>query len=214
MSWSKGILLVFLFLPASWTRVSRLNDAIDAASVSYAETKYAESIKAHRLLVDEFQLASPSLDFDLGLSYQYGEQPEEALSFYDKAAQTSDKLLASFAYNQSGVLIGNKKEYDAALSKFQTALIKNPNNAEARHNYELLARWMKRDEERKQQEENTPEPSEFAKRKKAEADRLVEQFKFKDALTLMEDALTQDPSVAAYKEFVQTLKDVVEINEN
>ena len=214
MSWSKGIFLVFLFLPASWTRISRLNDAIDVAAIHYAETKYAESIKARRLLVDEFQLSSPALDFDLGLSYHYGEQPEEALSFYDKAGQSSDKLLASFAYNQSGVLIGNKKEYDAALSKFQTALIKDPNNAVARYNYELLARWMKRDEERKQQEENTPEPSEFAKRKKAAADRLVEQFKFKEALILMEDALTQDPSVAAFKEFVQTLKDVVEINEN
>jgi hypothetical protein len=30
----------------------------------------------------------------------------------------------------------------------------------------------------------------------------------------MEDALVQDPTVAAYNEFVQTLKDVVEINEN
>jgi tetratricopeptide (TPR) repeat protein len=213
MYW-KVLFLVFLFLPASWTRVSRLNDAIDSAARRYAETKYAESIKAHRLLLDEFQLASSSLDFDLGLSYHYGEQPEEALSFYDKAGQASDKILASFAYNQSGVLIGNKKEYQAALSKFQTALIKDPMNEVARYNYELLARWMKRDEERKKQNENTPEPSEFAKQKKAAADRLVEQFKFKEALTLMEDALGQDPTVAAYTEFVQTLKDVVEINEN
>jgi tetratricopeptide (TPR) repeat protein len=213
MAW-KMLFFVFLFLPASWTRVSRLNDAIDTAAQRYAETKYAESIKAHRLLLDEFQLASSALDFDLGLSYQYGEQPEEALSFYDKAAQTSDKTLASFAYNQSGVLIGNKKEYQAALSKFQTALIKDPTNEVARYNYELLARWMKRDKERKKQNENTPEPSEFAKQKKAAADRLVEQFKFKEALTLMEDALGQDPTVAAFAEFVQTLKDVVEINEN
>ena len=213
MSW-KVLFLVFLFLPASWTRVSRLNDAIDSAAQRYAEAKYVESIEAHRLLLDEFQVTSSSLDFDLGLSYHYGKQPEEALSFYDKAGQASDKILASFAYNQSGVLIGNKKEYQAALSKFQTALIKDPTNEVARYNYELLARWMKRDEERKQQNENTPEPSEFAKRKKAEADRLVEQFKFKDALTLMEDALVQDPTVAAYNEFVQTLKDVVEINEN
>ncbi len=213
MAW-KVLFLVFLFLPASWTRVSRLNDAIDSAAQRYAEAKYAESIKAHRLLLDEFQLASSGLDFDLGLSYHYGEQPEEALSFYDKAGQASDKILASFAYNQSGVLIGNKKEYQAALSKFQTALIKDPTNEVARHNYELLARWMKRDEERKKQNENTPEPSEFAKQKKAAADRLVEQFKFKEALTLMEAALGQDPTVAAYAEFVQTLKDVVEINEN
>jgi hypothetical protein len=41
----------------------------------------------------------------------------------------------------------------------------------------------------------------------------VEQFKFKEALTLMEAALAQDETVAAYQDFMTSLKDVVEINE-
>ncbi len=214
MSWGKGIFLVFLFLPASWTRVSRLNAAIDQAAASYAATEYEQSIKDHRILIDEFQLASSELDFNLGLSYHYASQPEEAAANFDKASQSTDKFLASFAYNQGGVVLGNKQDYQAALSKFQSALIRNPLNEEARYNYELLARWLKRDEERKNKDENSPEPSEFAKRKKAEADRLVEQFRFKEALTLMEAALAQDETVAAYQEFMTSLKDVVEINEN
>ena len=214
MSWSKGIFLVLLFLPASWTRVSRLNAAIDQAAASYAAAEYAQSIKDHRLLVDGFQVASASLDFNLGLSYHYASQPEEAAASFDKASQSPDKLLASFAYNQGGVILGNKKDYQAALSKFQSALIQDPLNEVARYNYELLARWLKRDEERKNKDENTPEPSAFAKRKKAEADRLVEQFRFKEALSLMETALAQDETVAAYQEFMTSLKDVVEINEN
>ena len=159
MSWSKGIFLVLLFLPASWTRVSRLNAAIDKAAASYAATEYAQSIKDHRVLVDEFQLASTSLDFNLGLSYHYASQPEEAAASFDKASQSTDKRLASFAYNQGGIVLGNKQDYQAALSKFQSALIKDPLNEEARYNYELLARWLKRDEERKKKDENTPEPS-------------------------------------------------------
>ncbi len=214
MSWIKGIFLVLLFLPASWTRVSRLNAAIDQAAASYAATDYAQSIKDHRVLVDEFQLVSQGLDFNLGLSYHYASQPDEAAANFDKASQSTDERLASFAFNQGGVLLGNKQDYEAALSKFQSALIQNPLNEEARYNYELLARWLKRDEERKNKDENTPEPSEFAKRKKAEADRLVEQFKFKEALTLMEAALAQDETVAAYQDFMTSLKDVVEINEN
>ena len=91
MSWSKGIFLVLLFLPASWTRVSRLNAAIDQAAASYAATEYAQSIKDHRVLVDEFQLASASLDFNLGLSYHYASQPEEAAASFDKASQSTDK---------------------------------------------------------------------------------------------------------------------------
>jgi tetratricopeptide (TPR) repeat protein len=214
MSWIKGIFLVLLFLPASLTRVSRLNAAIDQAAASYAATEYKQSINDHRVLLEEFQLVSQYLDFNLGLSYHYASQPEEAAANFDKASQSIDERLSSFAFNQGGVVLGNKQDYEAALSKFQSALIQNPLNEEARYNYELLARWLKRDEERKNKDENTPEPSEFAKRKKAEADRFVEQFKFKEALSLMEAALAQDETVAAYQDFMTSLKDVVEINEN
>lgn len=213
MSWSKWILGLFLIIPSSWTRVSRLNTAIEKAETTYAQAKYAESVENHLVLVNEFQLKSSRLDFDLGLSHHYSEKPEEAAAYYDQATQSADEKLASFAYNQGGVLFGTKKEYEAALSKFQAALIKDPGNEEARYNYELLARWLKRDEERKKQEQNKPEPSEFAKRKKAEADRLVEQFRFSDALNVMNDALAQDETVAAYQDFINSLKDVVEINE-
>lgn len=204
---------VFLLIPASWTRVSRLNLAIDTASDSYAQAKYEESVKNHLFLVEEFQYSSAELDFNLGLSYHHSEKPDEAAGYYDKTSVTPNKLLSSFAYNQGGVIIGDKKEYEAALNKFQSALIKDPLNEVARYNYEMLARWLQRDKERKDKEQNKPEPSEFAKRKKAEADRLVEQFRFMNALNLMNEALQQDETVAAYQEFITSLTEVVEIDE-
>lgn len=213
MSWSKVFMAVFLLIPASWTRVSRLNLAIDTASDSYAQAKYEESVKNHLFLVEEFQYSSAELDFNLGLSYHHSEKPDEAAGYYDKTSVTPNKLLSSFAYNQGGVIIGDKKEYEAALNKFQSALIKDPLNEVARYNYEMLARWLQRDKERKDKEQNKPEPSEFAKRKKAEADRLVEQFRFMDALNLMNEALQQDETVAAYQEFITSLTEVVEIDE-
>lgn len=213
MGWNKLIITALLFIPSSWTRVTRLNNAIQTAEKSYAEARYEDAIRDHQLLIDEFQYRSFALDFDLGLSNHYAGKTDEAMAFYDQATQSKDKNLASFSFNQAGIILGNKKEYQAALSKFQSALIQNPLNEQARYNYELLARWLKRDEERKQQEQNKPEPSEFAKRKKAEADRLVEQFRFKDALKIMEEALAQDSTVAAYEDFMTTLKDVVEIDE-
>ena len=213
MSWSKVFVVVFLLIPGSWTRVSRLNFAIDTASDSYAEAKYDESVKNHLFLIEEFQYSSAELDFDLGLSYHHSEKPDEAAGYYDKTSVTPNKLLASFAHNQGGVIIGDKQEYEAALSKFQSALIQDPLNEVARYNYEMLARWLQRDEERKNQDPNKPEPSEFAKRKKAEADRLVEQFRFADALNLLNEALQQDETVAAYQEFITSLTEIVEIDE-
>ncbi|MFC3415011.1 hypothetical protein [Algoriphagus hitonicola] len=213
MSWSKIILSLFLLIPSSWTRDSRLNAAIDTAAESYANGEYEQSIKDHLAIQEQFQIQSAALDYNIGLSYHYAEQDEEAAAFFDKASTSSDKILSSFAFNQGGVILGNKEEYETALSKFKTALIQDPLNEEARHNYELLARWMERDEERKNEDENKPDPSDFAKRKKAEADRLVEQFRFKDALQVMTEAMQQDETVAAYNEFITSLQEIVEIDE-
>ncbi|MFC3881635.1 hypothetical protein ACFOSV_15680 [Algoriphagus namhaensis] len=212
MSW-KSIAFILLLLPASWTRISRLNEAIDQAEKSYASTEYEQSITDHLALIENFQYSSSNLDFNLGLSYQYAEKLEEATANFDKASIAVDKKLSSMAFNQGGVLLGNKQENEAALSKFKSALIKDPTNETARYNYELLARWMQRDEERQQEDQNKPEPSDFAKQKKAEADRLVEQFRFKDALKVMTDALAQDETVAAYQEFITNLQEVTEIDE-
>lgn len=212
MSW-KSIAFILLLLPASWTRISRLNEAIDQAEKSYASTEYEQSIKDHLALIENFQYSSSNLDFNLGLSYQYAEKLEEATANFDKASIAVDKKLSSMAFNQGGMLLGNKQENEAALSKFKSALIKDPTNETARYNYELLARWMQREEERQQEDQNKPEPSDFAKQKKAEADRLVEQFRFKDALKVMTDALAQDETVAAYQEFITNLQEVTEIDE-
>lgn len=213
MNWSKYIISIFLLIPSAWTRDSRLNAAIDVAGESYANGEYEQSIQDHLAIQEQFQFQSRELDFNLGLSYHYAEKDEEAAPYFDKASTSNDKTLSSFAYNQGGVILGNKKEYETALSKFKTALIQDPLNEVARHNYELLARWLQREEERKNEEENQPEPSEFAKRKKAEADRLIEQFRFKDALQVMTEAMQQDETVAAYNQFITNLQEIVEIDE-
>ena len=59
MSWSKWILTIFLIIPSSWTRVSRLNTAIKTAEKSYAEAKYEQSVTDHLVLVNEFEYKSP-----------------------------------------------------------------------------------------------------------------------------------------------------------
>jgi tetratricopeptide (TPR) repeat protein len=213
MSLNKSLLAILLLLPPSWTKVSKMNTAIELAGESYAKAEYEKSITNHLIISEEFGYTGMELDFDLGLSHQYAEKVDEALGFYDKATQSQDKILVSFSYNQGGVIQGNKKEYEVALSKFKSALINDPLNEVARHNYELLARWMQRDQEQKDKEQNKPEASDFAKRKKAEADRMVEQFRFTDALNLMNDALAQDETVAAYDEFIKSLQEITEINE-
>lgn len=55
-------------------------------------------------------------------------------------------------------------------------------------------------------------PSEFAKKIKAQADKLIAQTQYNAAFSLLTDALKKDKTVAAYNDFIKRTKDIVEIS--
>jgi|SRR5690606_13174413 len=218
MVFGRILLFLLLFLPASWKRIAERNNAIELAERYYAETKFEESVRQHLLLISDFELISEEVQFDLALSYHNNGQEADAQKTYSTLIGSSHKILPSFAANQIGVLQGTEEKYAEALASFKTALIKNPNNEFARYNYELLSRWMadrEDDQEKdKSEEEEKMQPSNYAKRMKAEADGLVDQFRFEEALQTMNKALEIDETVSYYEEFIKNLSEINEINEN
>jgi hypothetical protein len=71
------------------------------------------------------------------------------------------------------------------------------------------------DEEKKKQDNNKnkpKEPSEYAKKLKAQAEALSAQFKFREAQDLTLEGAKKDPSVMHYGDFIERLKNVVTIN--
>lgn len=216
---NKIILTVLLLIPSSWNQISKRNEAIDEAKRLYTEANYEESVRQHLVLLNEYGLTDDEVHFDLALSYQFNEQEEDARLKYVELASSRKNNIASSASNQNGVLLGRDEKYQEALEAFKTALIKDPNNETARYNYELLSRWLEKNEDQQKdqkddQSQDQKEPSNYAKRMKAEADKLVDQFKFKEALDLMNKALEIDETVSHYQEFIKNLGDVNEINEN
>ncbi|WP_200979140.1 hypothetical protein [Echinicola sp. 20G] len=216
---NKILLATLLLIPSSWTQISEKNKAIDSAEEKYVKAEYEESVREHLALLNEHGINSEEANFDLALSYQFNEQEEDAQQKYVELVGATKHNIASSASNQNGVILGRGEKYKEALEAFKTALIKDPTNDVARYNYELLARWLEQNEDQQQdqkdnQDQDKQEPSNYAKRMKAEADKLVEQFKFKEALDVMNKALEIDETVSHYQEFIKNLGDVNEINEN
>ncbi|MEX2592515.1 MAG: hypothetical protein WD426_07050 [Anditalea sp.] len=214
------LLFSLLFLPSSWKGIAERNSAIEEAERLYAETQFEESVRQHLLLIDEFELNSEEVRFDLALSYQNNGQEADAQKTYSALLNSSHEILPSFAANQTGVLQGKEKAYEEALESFKMALIKNQGNEYARYNYELLSRWLedkeedKDEQEKSEEEEDKIQPSNYAKRMKAEADVMVDQFRFNEALEVMNKALEIDETVSYYEEFINNLGEINEINEN
>lgn len=211
------LLFILLLIPASWKKIGDQNRALKEATNAYQSTDFEASVRQHLVLINEYQLTDPKIKFNLALSYQNNGQEEEAFKTYGELSISKDATIASFAANQAGVLRGRESNYKEAISFFKTALLKNPENEVARYNFELLSRWLAENEEEEQEqqdEENKdkPEPSNYAKRMKAQADSFVDQFRFKDALQTMQKALEIDETVQYYEGFIKNLNDINEID--
>ena len=215
---AKILLVIFLFIPSSWKKIGEKNSAITQAEQAYMATDFELSVRQHLGLINEHQISTPETKFNLALSYQNNGQEEEAKKTYEEVIRLGTKILSSFASNQVGVLEGRESNHKDALAYFKSALMQDPDNEVARYNYELLSRWLEENEEESEKEEKDQddqdkiEPSNYAKRMKAQADDFVDQYRFEEALETMQRALEIDETVAYYQNFIQYLTDVKEIN--
>src|SRR5690554_169371 len=218
MLFARMLFSILLLLPSSWGLIGERNKAIEQAERYYAETEFEDAVRQHLLLISDYQLNTEEVRFNLALSYQNNGQEADAEKTYAAIIPSSHQTLSSFSANQVGVLQGREEKYQEALASFKTALLKNPQNEYARYNYELLSRWLENRDENKDEDKSDKEdqmqPSNYAKRMKAEADALVDQFQFNQALHVMNKALEIDETVSYYEEFIKNLSEIKEIDEN
>jgi len=215
------VFLILLFLPASWQRIADKNSAIDRAERAYKSSDFENSIRGHLLLLSDYDLHTPEVNFNLGLSYQLNGQEAEAQRTFTELVHSGNRKIGSYAANQNGTISAREEKFEEALQSFRRALINNPDNEVARYNYEMLARWLEKnkdeqDQDQKQDQDGEDElqPSNYAKRMKAQADQMVDQFNFAEALNIMNQAMEIDETVSYYQEFINNLIDVNEISGN
>jgi tetratricopeptide (TPR) repeat protein len=146
---------------------------------------------------------------NLGLARLEAEAPEQSLAAFDAAmaAAMTPEERALAAYN-AGVAATLGRDLERALALFRRALLERPDFDDARYNYEVLRRFITPGPP-----PPPPDPSDFARELKAQADALVAERRYVDALALMIDGLEQDPSVMAYREFIDRLAGVVAIED-
>jgi tetratricopeptide (TPR) repeat protein len=136
------------------------------------------------------------------------DAPGAADAFDDAALWASDDSVAAVLLYNAGTALATAERWAPARDRLVRALIRRPHHADTRHNLEIVLRHL-------QTESSTggerPEPSEFARQLKEEADRLVAERRYADALTLLEDGLLQDSTVAAFNDAIERLRAVTGI---
>ena len=155
--------------------------------------------------------------FNLGNTYASQGRWEESASFYsrfiDKTTDNHDRSLA--LYNIGYIHAKNGKWKEAAKFLYR-ALQLNPDDLDAKHNFELVLTKINEQEENKDesQQKKLPPPTPYAKQIKEKSDRLILQRKYKEAYQLLQEALKKDETVGNYQDHTKRIGNIVTIIDN
>jgi Ca-activated chloride channel family protein len=156
----------------------------------------------------------------------------KALQAFSQALLTPDRGLQSKShYNLGNTLYQHGEQqknddqklsdWNNALQHYEETLKLEPDSQEAKENADYVRRKIEELKQRKQQQQEKkqqqqpgtkpsppPEPSEAAKRAKAEADKAVRESKFRKALNIMADHLKVDATTSFYRDYIHRLQDI------
>lgn len=122
------------------------NDARKANS-AFEQGNYAEAAELYEQALSQ-DPDNPHLHFNLARTlYELGEG-DAAMEAYDRYKSLTDQPLErSFADYNKGRMLADQENYQEAVDFFREALRNNPNDRDAKHNYELALQKQKDQEQ-------------------------------------------------------------------
>lgn len=204
--------VVFLVLTAATNEdAQKANEAYEKGDYALAESLYRNALEANP---DDARLY-----FNLGNALAKQGKVEEAIqTFMQYQSMTEDPAQKALAEYNIGTLLSENGQWKPAVQHLKNALKYNPDDLDARHNFErALAESQKQEEEQQQnqqqpQDQDLPPPSEYAKAMKKQAEQLVAERKYGEAFELMQQALQVDETVKNFNDFINRIGAVYEID--
>jgi Ca-activated chloride channel family protein len=194
-------------------------DAYRQGKFEDAYSQFQQTLKSH-----PESPAEDKLQFDSGTAAYKLKDYTKALESFSQALLTKDPILqAKSHYNLGNTLYqrGETEKDDGkkvvdwtnALDHYGQTLKLDAQDKEAKDNYEYVKKKIQELKKKQQlsSQQSKPqqiEPSEAAKKAKAEADKAVLQRKYAKALTIMAKQLAIDPTTAYYSDYIKRLEDI------
>ena len=209
-----GIIILF-FTTGNLKDIAKINNLKEQANEAYLRKDFAVAAEAYQKLVNDFKIEDDNITINLANAYYELNDTTNAYINYNKAVLANDNGIKSQALTQIGVMNYSKQNLNESLTMFKAALKADPKNEAARFNYELVKKKLEnqkdKDQNQNKYEDDKVQPSEFAKKLKEQAEKLVLNRKYGEAYNLMMNGLKQDQSVSFYKDFISRINDIIEI---
>ncbi len=214
-----AISIIVMLLPAMLMGQSARQKVTEGNQL-FAEEKYDEANNKYRdALLDEPD--KPEILFNIGNIQYKKKKYEEAIAEFEKTTVTDDIIMQAKAYYNIGNTLYKMDKLPESILAYTQALKLNPDDQDAKYNIEFVRRKLKdqpkdqqqQDQQQQDQDQEKIEPSENAKRLKERAEMLVRQRKYTEAQQVMTDGMQMDETVRAFQDFIDRIKDIVDIAE-
>lgn len=167
---------LLLFGPGDDKKKGRKGNAL------YAQEQYVEAAEEFRLGVSAIQENGPGpihsrLLNNLGAALYRSGDVEQAGQAFNTAAQMAldPEDLVRASYN-AGNAAANNKQLEQALAQYRRALLSDPDNQDAKFNYEFVKRQLQEQQEQDQQDQqNQDENKENQEQKDGDQDQESDQ---------------------------------------
>jgi Ca-activated chloride channel family protein len=207
----KIFILLFAFFILHSSAEAGVGSQMRAGNRAYKKGNYEEALKKYQEAL-VFEPDNVKIHYNIGRAlHKMNKQPEAVSEFQLALLGKDKKLQARTMYN-----IGNSQfrdnKLDEAIASYSAALALDPGDLQAKQNLEFC--WKKKEEQKNNKNQNDqplPEPSEHAKKIKQQADELVAKRQYKKALELMSELLKSDQTAAVYQDYTKRLSDVAQI---
>jgi tetratricopeptide (TPR) repeat protein len=201
------------------------------AAKAYADGDYDKALQKYA----EAQLDHPesqALAYNMGNAQYRKKKYDDAIAAYKKALHGDDAGVAAASYYNMGnahfrkgefAIQSGKQEgiedYREAMAMYKKSLEIRPEDKNAKRNIEVVQARIKELLDRQKQDnqqqqgnpQKPPEPSKEAKEAFARAMQLVQQHRYSEAKTVLEDIIQKDRTAASYQSHVQRIDDILKI---
>ena len=120
---------------------------------------YESALNYYQFLLNEENLSKDDIIYNLAKLYSSIDSLKKAEEFFDYAMQDSLNPSSELSYNR-GNLLYRSKMLDESLKSYREALLKNPEDNDARKNYEFVKNEIEKNQQAQQQNQDQDDNSE------------------------------------------------------
>lgn len=144
------LVMLILLLLVDPVKIGKVNALKDQAKKAFQTGDFKSAVTHYRTLTDSLSVTEDEINLNLAHAYFQLNDTVAAQQAYQTALRTTNKKYQSIARQQLGTLLNRQGKFEEALAEYKESLKADPQNEEARYNYELLKKKL--DEQKKQEQ--------------------------------------------------------------